>query len=245
MPLVRSPALVLHGFAYGDTSRILRLLTPHYGVRSVIAKGAQRPRSRFGALLEPFTEGEALFYLREGRDLLTLSDFSLVRSRQNLGRDLAAFTGAALIAELTLRTGTEEPNPELYDALIAALDELAIGEGDVAATALAHLWRLVALLGFEPQLESCVHCGRPLAEGEAARFDIAAGSIACLACRPSGRVVDAATRLEVHTMIRGGSAGAARGNRGLHGALLRAFLSEHLSGDRPLRALPLFLEQLR
>lgn len=246
MPLVRTPALILHGFPYGDTSRILRLLTPDHGVRSLLAKGAQRPKSRFGALLEPFTEGEALFNLREGRDLFTLTGFSLIRSRQSLGRDLAAFTGAALLAELALRSGTEEPNPALYHALKSAFDDLAARpDADAGGTALAHLWKIVAMLGFQPELEACIQCGRLLDPTESSRFDVAAGGSACLACRPTGRVIDAVTRGEVGSMVTGGAVPPSRGNRGLHGALLRAFLAEHLSGDRPLRSLPLFLEQLR
>lgn len=246
MPLVRTPALILHGFRYGDTSRILRLLTPEYGVRSLLAKGAQRPRSRFGALLEPFTEGEALFNLREGRDLLTLAGFSLIRSRQSLGRDLGAFTGAALLAELALRAGTEEPNPALYHTLTTAFDDLgAPAITDAAGTALAHLWKIVAMLGFQPELDACIQCGRLLDTTEPSRFDIAAGGTACLACRPTGRVIDAVTRGEVRAMVSGRAARPNTGNRGLHGALLRAFLAEHLSGDRPLRSLPLYLEQLR
>lgn len=246
MPLVRTPALILHGFRYGETSRILRLLTPEYGVRSLLAKGAQRPKSRFGALLEPFTEGEALFNLREGRDLLTLSGFSLIRSRQNLGRDLGAFTGGALLSELALRSGTEEPNPALYHALTTALDEIGTPtRADAAGTALAHLWKIIAMLGYQPELEACIQCGRPLESMEPSRFDITAGGIACLACRPTGRVIDAVTRREIGEMTSGRGATPNSGNRGLHGALLRAFLAEHLSGDRPLRSLPLFLEQLR
>jgi hypothetical protein len=72
MALVRSRCLILQSYPYSETSRILRLLTEDFGVQSVIAKGARRPKSRFGGLLEPFTEGTASFYHRETRDLHTL-----------------------------------------------------------------------------------------------------------------------------------------------------------------------------
>jgi DNA repair protein RecO (recombination protein O) len=244
MPVVRTRALILHAFPYGDTSRILRLLTPDYGVRSVIAKGARGPRSRFGGILEPFTEGEALFNLREGRDLLTLSGFSLVRGRQALGRHLTLFAGASLLAELTLRTGTEGANPELYAFLVEALDSLADRDVPPAPTALAAAWRLVALLGFQPEMEACTRCGRRLGPDEPSRFDVEAGGAVCLACRPAGRVLDPATRREVGGMSTGNGVGPLH-SPPLHAALLHAFLAAHLIGDRPLRALPLFLNSLR
>jgi DNA repair protein RecO (recombination protein O) len=246
VPQVTTRALVLHAFPYGDTSRILRLLTPDLGLRSVIAKGAQRPKSRFGALLEPFTEGEAQFHLRENRDLLTLSGFSLLRSRQGIGRDLAAFSGASLLAELGIRFATEEGHPPLYDLMCSAFDRLASPtEGQPAVTALTAVWAAIALLGFEPELGSCVRCGRVLHPEEPGGFDVEAGGVTCRACRPAGRVLDPATRAQVHAMTAADEPPVGPGELGVHAALLSAFLSYHLAPERPLRSLPLFLEHLR
>lgn len=245
MPLVDTRALVLQGFAYGDTSKILRLLTPELGVRSVIAKGALRPRSRYGGVLEPFTEGDAHFYLKEGRDLHTLAGFDLRRSRQALGRDLGAFAGASLVAELVLRSGTEEGHPELYDAVTGVLDRLARVEPErTGAAALAGVWLVVALLGYRPEMEACVHCGRRFEPEEPSRFDVEAGGTACLRCRPSGRVVDAATREAIARMTEGQLPELAPEHGSVQRALLRVFLSAHIAREHPLRSLDLFLEQL-
>ncbi|MQA88869.1 MAG: DNA repair protein RecO [Gemmatimonas sp.] len=245
MPLVETPALILHVFPYGDTSRILRLLTPGFGFRSVIAKGAQRPRSRFGGILEPFTEGSALFNLREGRDLFSLSSFTLLKPRQGIGRDLGAFAGASLLAELGLRAGTEEPNPQLYAVMTRTLDTLADPDNSPVFVALAAVWHVVSILGFQPEVETCVRCGRPFDSTEPSRFDVEAGGSVCRTCRPAGRLIDPSTRLELLAMASKGEPCGPAVNRALHGALLHTFLSTHLASDRPLRALPLFLEQLR
>jgi DNA repair protein RecO (recombination protein O) len=245
VPLVSTRALILQAFPYSDTSKVLRLYTPHLGLRSVIAKGAQRPRSRVGGLLEPFTEGDAQFYLREGRDLHTLGGFDLLRSRQGLGRNLVAFCAASLLAELTLRFGTEEPFPELYGSVVQTLDRLQ-AEQEPAATArlgLAGVWRVVALLGFRPEMECCVRCARPLETAEPSRFDADAGGAACLACRPAGRQVAAAVRGEVVRMCEGGEGEPRLLDRPLHAALLTAFLTAHLTQEHPLRSLALFREQ--
>ena len=62
MAAVTSDAIILQVFPYGDTSRILKLLTATHGLRTVIAKGALRPRSHFG-VLEPFATGVATLLL--------------------------------------------------------------------------------------------------------------------------------------------------------------------------------------
>lgn len=246
MALVGFRALVLQTFPYGDTSRILRIYSPTHGLRSVIAKGAQRPKSRFGGVLEPFTEGDAQVYLKEGRDLHTLGGFDLVRSRQALGRDLTAFAGASLIAELVLRSGTEEPQPELFGAVVETLDRIAAaGAREGGDAVLSGVWAIVALLGFRPELEGCVHCAREFAAAEPARFDIEAGGAACLGCRPTGRIVEAGVRDELARMTSGRAASIDPERRSVHRALLRAFLSAHLAHERPLRSLDLFMEQFR
>jgi DNA repair protein RecO (recombination protein O) len=246
MALATTRALVLQSFPYSETSKVLRLYTLEHGLRSVMAKGALRPKSRYGGVLEPFTEGTATFYLKEGRDLHTLSGFDLVRSRQALGRSLVGFAGASLLAEVVMRTGTEEPHPALYETLVHAWDVVAQAEGpaEALAASLAGAWSVVVLLGFEPQAGACVHCGRELADDEPVRFDGSAGGVACTFCRPAGRVLDPESRAELRRMLSGEvpEGGVARPKT--QGALLRAFLEAQLSQDRPFRSLELFLESV-
>ncbi|HEX6750338.1 MAG TPA: DNA repair protein RecO [Longimicrobium sp.] len=245
MALVTTRALVLQAFPYSETSKILRLYTWDHGLVSVIAKGALRPKSRYGGVLEPFTEGNATFYYRYGRDLHTLSGFDLLRSRQALGRSLAAFAGASLLAELVLHAGTEESHPAVYEALAAALDAMAAaGDADEALrAALTGAWTLVSLFGFEPTTDHCIVCERPLVPAEPVRFDTTAGGVACTRCRVAGRIVPAASRAELHAMVRGRAPAEPLADAGLHRALLRVFLETHVQQDRPFRSLELFLDQ--
>ncbi|MGB8880961.1 MAG: DNA repair protein RecO, partial [Solirubrobacteraceae bacterium] len=62
---LRTEAIVLRSIRYGEADRILHLYTTSYGRLSAIAKGARRPRSRFGARLEPFFHIHVI--LHEGR----------------------------------------------------------------------------------------------------------------------------------------------------------------------------------
>jgi DNA repair protein RecO (recombination protein O) len=242
--LATTRALVLQAFPYSETSKVLRLHTLEHGLRSVLAKGALRPRSRYGGVLEPFTEGTATFHLKEGRDLHTLGGFELLRSRQGLGRSLVAFSGASLLAELAIRTATEEPSPALYHTLADAWDALAAAASpaEALAAALTGAWAVVSVQGFEPETGACVACGRALEGGEPARFDAAAGGTVCTGCRSHGRVLDPATRAELRGMAAGAAPPGGVGRPGAHRALLRGYLEAQLAGDRPLRSLELFLE---
>lgn len=238
MPLVTADAVVLQAFPYGETSKILRLLTRTHGVQSVIAKGALRPKSRFGGVLEPFTEGIASFYLRDSRELQTLSGFELVRAQQSLGRDLLRFGGASLLAELVIRTASEEPQPGLFEALRDALHEVRDAEAVILQpVVLAQVWRIVALLGFEPALDACIICGRPFRADEDVSFDYAAGGARCSDCAPAaaGHQVPAAARAALQSLVAGQPVELPRTEG--HWKLLARYLDHHVLEGGSLRSL--------
>jgi DNA repair protein RecO (recombination protein O) len=239
MPLVTVDSIVLQAFAYSETSKILRLLTAGYGVQSVIAKGARRPRSRFGGILEPFTDGTATFYLKENRDLHTLRDFELARPRQQLGRDLVRFGGASLLAEIVLRTSSEQESLLLFTRLRAALSELERAPADrVEDLALGHAWALISALGFAPALDRCVHCGSPLPAERDLFFDYGAGGALCGECgggAGGGRVLPARARSDLQAMLEARDVTLDR--TAAHWQLLSRFLTYHLVDAGALRSL--------
>ncbi len=246
MAPVALDAIILQVFPYSETSKILRVLTRSHGVRSAIAKGALRPKSRFGAVLEPFAEGVATCYLREGRELQTLAAFELGRGHQALGRNLVRFGAASLLAELVLRTASEEAHPALYDAFRASIDALERADDEaVEAVALAQAWHLVAHLGFAPALDECIACGRALAPAEDVTFDHSAGGVRCAQCAVAtaaspGRPLPAFARQALGTFLRG-EWPPPPVRTAAHWALLRRFLFQHVVEGRELRALD-FLE---
>ncbi len=245
MPLVTADAVVLQAFPYGETSKILRLLTRTHGVQSVIAKGALRPKSRFGGVLEPFTEGIASFYYREARELQTLSGFELVRSQQSLGRDLLRFGGASLLAELVIRTASEEPQPGLYEALRDALHRIReTAPAALEAELLAQVWRIVSLLGFEPALDACIVCSRPFGDAEDVSFDYAAGGARCAACAgvAAGHRVPAEARHALQSLVAGQAVPLAR--TAGHWKLLTRYLDHHVLEGGTLRSLAFLAETI-
>lgn len=178
-------------------------MTLEHGPRSAIAKGARRPKSRFGGLIEPFAEGHATLYLKETRDLHTLSDFDLLRDRQRLGTDLLRFAGASVLCELVMRLAPEHRDDRLYASLVRGLDALLEAEGEqVEPTALRAVWAVVRTLGFSPELDRCVACGREIGEGDA-EFDHAEGGLRCRSCGAGRRHLDAAQLAALRALVDG------------------------------------------
>lgn len=244
--LLTTDAIILQVFKYGDTSKILRLLTRSSGVQSVIAKGAANPKSKYGGVLEPFTEGVATFYAKDNRELHTLGSFELTRSRQALGADLIRFGGASLIAELIMRSGIEEPDADLFETVAAALDSIARADKAAAeSVVLGETWSLIARLGFAPALDVCINCGRAIAEAEDATFDYVAGGLRCNDCAAGmpGRVLPARARNALMQLMEGKSLVLER--TAAHWRLLARFLTHHVTDGAALKSLTFLEETLR
>ena len=241
MPALRTDAVVLHVFDYLETSRILRLATREAGIQSVLARGARRPKSRYGSALDLFASGTAEIYIKAGRELHTLASFDVTRSRGQLAADLGRFTAASAIAELGMRFGTSEGHADLYDALVATLD--SIGESPANASidaALAGAWQIVAEMGFAPALEVCASCHAPIPDDAPASFSHPAGGVLCRRCTSlagSSRLLPSDARAALRAWIAGTRALLADDlARRAHQRLLREFLSQHLADGRALRA---------
>lgn len=241
MPALRTDAIVLHVFNYLETSRIFRLATREAGMQSVLARGARRPRSRYGTALDLFASGSAELFTKPGRELHTLAAFDVNRSRGQLGADLERFAAASAIAELAMRFGTGESHPELYDVLVATLD--AIGASPAGAStdaALAGAWYLIAHLGFGPSVDLCASCHSPVPADAPASFSHPAGGVLCRRCAAlagNTRALPATARDALRAWLGGAGASlSAEPERRAHQRLLREFLTEQLADGRPLRA---------
>lgn len=248
--LVTTDAIVLHLQDYLESSRIVRLATREHGVQSVLARGARRPRSRFGSSLDLFASGVAQFTLKPGRELSNLSGFDLTRSRMALAADLDRFAGASALAELAMRFAHADPYDTSLDVLGGSLDEIAAASpGYSTESGLAAAWRYVAALGFAPTLDSCCSCGTALPMGRPAPFSHHGGGVVCERCKRTvsiGRELPAEARTAILAWLaRGQNEKLGDLEKRAHLRLLREFLHHHMGDGRTLRALDGWEARLR
>jgi len=241
---VSTPAIVLRGHDYGDSSKILRFYTESFGLLSVVAHGVRGRTGKGAGGVASFTSGELSAFVRAHRDLHTMKEFAPTRERAGLARDPLRFAGASVAAELVLAHAEQEPHEGLFHALEHALDEIdAAHAAQVAGAVLAGLWSLVVALGFAPQVECCVRCGEPLAGGEVGRFDVAAGGVRCPRCAETstGPRMGPVARGQLAEMLAG-SAPPALTHARQHLGLASDFVTYHVV-PKPLKSIA-FLSSL-
>lgn len=195
---VKAEGIVLRTLRFGEADRILHLYTPERGRLSAIAKGARRPRSRFGGRLEPFTR--LALVLHEGRsELVTLTAAETIAAYPRLRESAAAIDIAARACDATGRLfGEGEPSADVYNLLANALTLL---DADTAANAhagfaLAFRLKLLVAAGLTPELGACARCGR---RQDLAAFSGAAGGVVCAACATGALPLGA----EAHALLSG------------------------------------------
>lgn len=248
MPPITTPAIVLSTIRYGETSKIARLATRDLGVQSAIAKGALRPRSRFGSALHLLSEGQATLHLARSGDLHTLTQFDPRHIWTGLGARMDRFVLASLLSELMLRFAPATPHQESYDLFRDALEVLeAAPPAAVEPLGLRMLWRLVAVLGFAPALTACARDGAPVSPEGSACFSARDGGILCIQCARGtvGAELKPADRADLQAFLdpRGELPSPDERHLAAHRRLLEQYIRHHLAEGAPLPALAFWLDR--
>lgn len=242
MPPLETPATILSTIAYGETSKIARLATRDLGVVSVIAKGARRPRSRFGAALQVLSEGTATIVPARHSDLHTLTAFEVRGVHVALASSIARYAAASALGELMLRCAPSHAQPETYAFFRRALDLLERAPADaVGVLALRTLWGLVTHLGFAPSLDRCVRSGTAVPRGRPAAFSAALGGVLCGPCARGMETttLTAEDRIDLAALVEGNDDLPVLDRRHLaaHRRLLDRFVRHHAAEGGELPAL--------
>ena len=124
--IVKTRAIVLRTLRMGETSSLVTLYAQECGKLKAMARGSRKPKSRFGAALGLMTEVQAVCYIKETRDLQTLSECTLLRPAPDLSQSLERLSFGSAACELVDRLTIEgEGNPRLYQCLAGVLHGLA------------------------------------------------------------------------------------------------------------------------
>ena len=180
--VTRSEAVVIRHRRFGDSDRIVTLLTPARGKLDAIAKGALRPRSRLAGHLEPLTHAEVL--LAHGRNLDIITQAQTIEGFGAIRDDLDRLSLALYLLELADRLTVEHAEADaVYRLLLIALLRLARGDGQQIVARSFELGLLDAT-GFGPQWRDCAAC-REAVSPDAPAWSPLAGGVICAACRAS------------------------------------------------------------
>jgi DNA repair protein RecO (recombination protein O) len=162
MPRITDDAVVLRRWEFSETSQTVLLLARTHGLVRGLAKGALRPNGNFGGGFEPMTMGNVGFVTKDGRDLATMTEWRVEEVWWPLRQMLKGIQHATWGIDMVGRMLAEhDPHPEVYDALVTFLTELAQGPRHDAAM-VRFQWALLSATGHRPVVDRDVRTGQEL-----------------------------------------------------------------------------------
>jgi DNA repair protein RecO (recombination protein O) len=183
---VQQQAIVIGGVNYSDSSRVVWMLTPDYGRQSFLVKGARRQKSKYLGSLETFNLVRVSYRRRERSSLYTLGEVDVENHFGGIRRSLDAFWAASQATGLIKLVSHEEQEGaalfELLSGFLSLTDKKSGDSAFLASLLAAFRWRLISLVGLEPQLVECVRCEKKLTRAEKYRFLLMRGGVCCAEC---------------------------------------------------------------
>lgn len=184
MAIRNDQGIVLRGYPFGESHRIVVLVSPNHGKLRTVARGVRKTKSRFGGRLEPFTHVDVVLY--EGKNLDTITQVSTINAfgelRNHLDRILAASTMVEVVDAVVQE---EEPSLRMFLLLQRGLTVLDHQEPHPDLLT-SFLLKAADIIGVAPSFDSCASCGR---SDRLRRFSFAAGGSLCESCRTQGAYV--------------------------------------------------------
>ncbi len=213
----REEALVLRVFDFGESDRVVHLLTPRAGRLTAIAKGAKRSVKRFPGTLDVFNHLHVqLAARRRPGTMARLEQARLVEWFPGLRRDARRYALACYLLELLDRMAPEgargsEP-ARLFRFALDVLQLLAAASPDARLRAFIEL-RALDALGLRPELSNCVRCSERIDGGGRVDFHVSEGGAVCGRCAAripgllsvalgTARALEQALRLELAHLER-------------------------------------------
>lgn len=142
---------------YGETSKILNVLTKKYGIIGVISKGCKKLKSDLRSISDRLTYGKFNIFYKENK-LSNLISVDVMNNFKNIKLDIEKISYASFLLELSSQVSKHQFGLSVYDYLISALIKINDGFDSLVITNIIEL-KFLDLLGVMPMLDGCVVCG--------------------------------------------------------------------------------------
>ncbi|MBH0229908.1 DNA repair protein RecO [Halobacillus yeomjeoni] len=176
--LEKIEGIVIRTRDYGETHKIVTLLTREKGKIGIMARGAKKPKSRMASITQPFIHG--MFLIQIGSGLGSLSQGEMMSSLRSIREDIVKTAYASYLAELTDKLIDEkQPDPFIFEQFLQTLVWMNEDKDPVILSLMYEL-KLFKKAGFAPVVDQCVNCGN--VEGPFS-FSIVEGGLLCFRCK--------------------------------------------------------------
>lgn len=148
--------IVINEKAYGETSKIINVITKEYGIIGIIAKGARTLKSEFRVSTAKLSYAYFNIIYKEGK-LSTLVSADIINPFKSIIKDINKISYAVYILELSEQV-VKQTNQNIFDLMLSGLIKINEGYDSLIIMNIIEL-KYLDYLGVMPVLDRCSVCG--------------------------------------------------------------------------------------
>ena len=172
---------------YGETSKIINVLTKDHGMLGIIAKGAKKIKSPFFNKVSKFTLANLNIQYKKDK-ISTLISIDVIDNYKNIKSDIEKITYTSIISELVSQIYKNDDSDEIYDIYSLCLKKINEGFSALGITNIFKL-KMLSHLGVELKLDACAICG---SKKDIITVSVNSGGYICKNCYKSEKLVSEA-----------------------------------------------------
>ena len=176
---------VLTETPYGETSKIINVLTREYGLIGIMCKGAKSLKNRYRVPTMKLSYSRFSIIYKENK-LSTLISADVINPLKTIKSDILLVSFLSYITELTNQVIKQSNEHKIYDDFIKIILKLENGLDPVVLTNILEI-KYLEYLGVLFNLDECVICGD---KKNIATFDPDKGGYICSNCLTNELIVD-------------------------------------------------------
>lgn len=169
---------------YGETSKILNIITKKYGIIGVMAKGCKSIKSSLRSCTDKLTYGYFNIYYKKDK-LSTLSSVDIIDNFKQIKKDINKISYSTYLLELSGQVIKHSFKENIYDLLINALIKINEDYDPLVIMNIIEL-KYLDYLGVMPVIDSCCKCGKTTSICTLSSY---LGGYLCTSCRTNEKIV--------------------------------------------------------
>ena len=155
--MIEVEGIIISEKPYGESSKILNIITKDKGIIGVLAKGAKRLKSPLRSVSQMFSYANFIISYKDGK-LSTLISADVINSFNNIKKDIKKLSYLNFLSELTTGVINQNDDKKIYNLYLSAIFKIEDGFDPMVITNILEL-KYLSFLGVSPKLNGCVVCG--------------------------------------------------------------------------------------
>lgn len=186
--ITKIEGIVVSEMNYGESSKIINIITKEHGIIGVLAKGCKNMKSELRSVTSKLTFGVFNLYFKKGK-LSILKSVDVTNSFMNIKKKLTLISYSIFLLELAEQVIKETENYEVYDLLKESLIKINEGFDFLVISNILKL-KYLDFLGVMPIINCCSNCG---IKTNIVTISVDSGGYLCKNCLDNSKIVSEKT----------------------------------------------------